>query len=373
LTVAPDGNWVEVVGGAKGRLDVKRRYLLSTTADRWLPLPARSQFFEHGAVFSLDGSTAMWRGGGVLDEPRSLWWTDLGRPDPMARPTNLVVSPDAALTLSGEGTRLAILEEGTVSVYELEEERLVKAIRLPEDFQRVATVFVDPNTLRLFARFGVDDTQSVLIAEIDVATGELVRTGEVPGLEEISWFAVDAALEHMVVRTRSEDNLVSERRLHDAQSGALIRKLDVAGFPSFLEDGRMVLTSESDDGSITLVVESVEGEGRIIHTLRAAFGSMVLGEAVPNGVIVSHLVDPSDRTQGIRLALFDVDTGEMRNVGSHLRSRVRWFPWKSGVLMGFFWHCNQPAVSRLFIDQSGALVRWDLESGEMVHVVGGQD
>jgi hypothetical protein len=135
----------------------------------------------------------------------------------------------------------------------------------------------------------------------------------------------------------------------------------------------MVLTSESDDGSITLVVESVEGEGRIIHTLRAAFGSMVLGEAVPNGVIVSHLVDPSDRTQGIRLALFDVDTGEMRNVGSHLRSRVRWFPWKSGVLMGFFWHCNQPAVSRLFIDQSGALVRWDLESGEMVHVVGGQD
>jgi len=206
-----------------------------------------------------------------------------------------------------------------------------------------------------------------------VATGELVRIGVIPGLGEITWFAVDAALEHMVVSTKSEGDLGSERRLHDAKSGALIRNLDVAGFPRFLEDGRMVLTSESDDGSVTLVVDPIEGEGRIVHTMRAAVGSRVLGEAVPNGVIVSHLVDPTDRTQGIRIALFDVDTGEIRNIGSHLRGPVRWFPWQNGAAMGFFWHCNQPAASRLFIDQSGALVRWDPESGKLIHVVGGAD
>jgi len=372
VTVAPDGLWVETIGQAKDRLDVKRRYLISTTANRWLPLPARDQGLENGVVFALDGSTAMWRGGGVGDEPRSLWWTDLGRPDPMARPTSLVVSSEAALTLSADGSRLAILEEGTVSIYELGEERLVKAVRLPEDLQRVAVVFIDTNTLRLFARPDVDEVQSILIAEIDVPTGELVRIGVVTGLEEISWFGVDAALEHMVVSTRMEGSLVWERRLHDAKSGALIRNLDDAGFPRFLQDGRKFLASQNDDGSLALVVEPVEGEGRIDHTLRAADGSRVLGEAVPNGVIVSHLVDPSDRTQGIRQALFDVDTGEMRNIGSHLRRTVRWFPWQSGVEMGFFWHRNQPAVSRLFIDQSGALVRWDPESGEMVHVVGGQ-
>jgi hypothetical protein len=105
--------------------------------------------------------------------------------------------------------------------------------------------------------------------------------------------------------------------------------------------------------------------------LRAAFGSRVNGEVVPNGVVVSHLVDPSDRTRGIRLALVDVDTGEMRNIGSHLRSLLRWFPWHTGIDMGFFWPCYQPAVCRLFIDQSGALVRWDPETGEMVHIVGG--
>ena len=63
----------------------------------------------------------------------------------------------------------------------------------------------------------------------------------------------------------------------------------------------------------------------------------------------------------------------MRNIGSHLRSRLRWFPWQYGVDMGFFWSCYQPAVFRLFIDQSGALVRWDPGTGDLVHVVGGKD
>ena len=372
MTVAPDGGWVEAVGRAKGRLDIRRRYLISATGNRWLPLPAQSMRSQNGARFSSDGSAAMWRGGGPANEPRTLWWADLGRPDPMARPTSLLVSDQAALTLSVDGTRLAILEEGTVSIYELGEERLVKAIRLPEGLHRVAVVFSDPDTLRLFARIDVDDAESVLIAEIDVAAGKLVRTGVIPGLEEISWFAVDAGLEHMIVSSRTAGDLVSTKTLFDAVEGSFIRYLDAKGFPRFLRDGRILTASEGDNGSIEIVVEPDTGEDRVVHTFGAAFGSRVDGEAVPNGVIVSHLVDPTDRTKGIRLTLFDVDTGETRNIGSHVRSTARWFPWQSGVSMGFFWYCNQPAVGRLFIDQSGALVRWDPESGEMVHVVGGR-
>ena len=372
MTVAPNGGWVEAVGSAKGRLGVTRRYLLSTTANRWLPLPSRTQGFESDVVYSIDGSTAVWRGAGPADEPRTLWWADLSRPDPMARSTRLLVSGQAALTLSVDGSRLAILEEGTVSIYELGEERLVKAIRLPENFERVAVVFASSDILRLFARSETDASQSVFISEINVATGELFRTGEISGFGEVVWFSVDAALEHMVVSTRRGDDLTTERRLHDARSGVSIRHLDVAGFPRFLQDGRLVLTSENDDGSLALVVEPIDGEGRIVHRMGAAFGSRVSGEAVPNGLIVSHLIDPADRTQGIRIALFDVDTGQVRNIASHLRSGLRWFPWQNGLKMGFFWPCYQPAVFRLYIDQRGALVRWDPESGEMVHIVGGR-
>jgi hypothetical protein len=375
ITVAPDGGWVEVVGQAKNRLDVERRYLISTDGNRWVPLPPQKWIFKNGAVFSLNGDTAMWRGGGPVEEPRSLWWADLGRPDPMARPTNIVVPFEAALTLTADGSRLAILEEGTVSVYELGEERLLKAIRLPEDFQRAAIVFLSPNTMRLFAEVGNGDDRSLRLAEIDVASGELARSGEIPvtGDNDSCWFSVDADLEHLVVSTRPEHSLVWKKAIYDAKNGGYLRDLDVVGFPKFLRDGRMMFASEAEDGSITLTVETVDGDGRLVHTVRAAFGSRIIGEAVPNGVIVAHLADPSDRTKGIRLALFDLETGEIRNIGSQVRGRARGFWWQSGFNMTFIWHRNHCAVSRLFIDQSGALVRWDPESGEMVHVVGGRD
>jgi hypothetical protein len=46
---------------------------------------------------------------------------------------------------------------------------------------------------------------------------------------------------------------------------------------------------------------------------------------------------------------------------------------QSDFKLGFFWHSSQPAASRLFIDWSGALVRWDPESGELIHVISGTD
>ena len=374
LTVAPDGNWVETVGGAKGRLDVNRRYLLSTTADRWVPLPARWHWSDKFVTYSPDGSTAVWRGGGRVEEPRSLWWADLGRPDPMARPTSIIVPFEAALTLAADGSHLAILEEGIVSVYELGEERLLKAIRLPEDFQRVGVVFVSSNTMRLFAKVGDGDDRSLRLAEIDVASGKLARTGEIPvsGNNDTFWFSVDADLENMIVSTRPEHSLVWKKAVYDAKTGGYLRDLDVEGFPKFLQDGRVIFASEAEDGSITLTVETVDGDGRLVHIVRGAFGSRIIGEAVPNGVIVAHLADPSDRTEGIRLALFDLETGETRNIGSQVQGRAGWIYWQSGFKMSFIWHRKHFAVYRLFSDQSGALVRWDPESGEMVHVVGGQ-
>jgi len=373
MTVSPDGSWVEVVGRAKGRLDVGRRYLISTTSSRWLPLRARRQGLENDAVYSLDGSTVVWRGGGSGPEPRSLWWADLGRPDPMARATTLAVSPGTALTLSADGDRLAILEEGTVSVYELGDEGLVKAVRLPEDLQRAVVVFLSPDRLRLFARFEDRAEISLRIAEIDLASGEVVRTGEILDLGENTWFAGDSALDHLFVSSRSENELVAARRICDARTGEPIRNVDVEGFPRFLRDGRMVSASESIDGAVTLVVESIDGEDRIVHEMGAADAFRLNGEAVPNMVVVSRLADFANRTQGLQVDLFDIETGEIRSIGPQLRRAAPWFPWQPGFEVGFFWHRHGPEVSRLFIDKSGALVRWDPETGNLIHVVGGRE
>jgi hypothetical protein len=371
MGVTPDGGWVEVVGQAKGRLDVRRRYLVSASANRWLPLPARGRGLEDDAVYSLDGSAAIWRGSGPADEPRTLWWVDLGRSDPMARPTNLVVSPDAALTLSIEGALLAILEKGTLSIYELEDERLVTAVRLPAGFDRVTTLFSSEETLRLFVRVGHGDGRSLLIVDVVVASGEIVPKGKIKRPGDKLLLMVDGGLQHMVVWTRSEDGLISDRNIYDANDGSFIRKLTTPGLPRFLQDGRLVIMSEDDDGGMSLVVESVEGRDRILHSIGGAGEPRLSGEAVLNGVVVSRLENPSDRTQGLRIDLLDVDSGEMRNIGRHLRLGFPWLPLQYGSAGAVFWFRDRPEASRLFLDQTGALLRWNPETGGLAHVVGG--
>jgi hypothetical protein len=178
-------------------------------------------------------------------------------------------------------------------------------------------------------------------------------------------------LRHLVVWTKSEDGLASDRNIYDANDGSFIRKLTTSGFPRFLHDGRLVIMSENDDGGMSLVVESIEGEERIVHSLSGADEPRLSGEAVPNGVVVSRLEDPSDRNQGLRIDLLDVDTGEVRNLGRHLRRAYPWAPWQYGLAGAVFWFRDQPASSRLFLDQTGALMRWNPETGGLAHVVGG--
>jgi hypothetical protein len=371
LTVAPDGGWVEAFGQARNRLDVRRRCLISTTDNLWIPVAGPWGGFPMDVIYSVDGSMALWRGAGGSDEPRTLWRADLGRRDPSPQPTNLVVAMDALLTLSAAGDRLAILEEGTLSIYELEDERLVKAVRLPEGFERVTLLFPSEDALRLFVRVGHGDGQSLLIVNVAVATGEIVPTGKIMGVGDRPVLLVDGQLQHMVVWTRSEDGLVSDRNIYDANDGSFIRKLTTSGFPRFLRDGRLVIRSVDEEGGTSLVVEDVEGEDRIVHSIEDTAELLLGSEAVPNGVVVSRLEDPLDRTQGMRIDLFDVDSGEVRNIGRHLRRDFSWLPWQYGSAGAVIWFRDQPTSARLFLDQTGALMRWNPDTGGLAHVVGG--
>jgi len=371
LTIAPDGRWVEAFGEARTRLDVRRRCLISTTKNLWIPVAGPWGGYPMDVVYSTDGSTALWRGAGGGDEPRTLWWADLGRRGPSAQPTNLVVGMDASLTLSAGGDRLAILEEGTLSIYELEEERLVTAVRLPEGFDRVTVLFPSEEALKLFVRVGHGDGQSLLIVSVVVSTGEIVPTGKITGIGDKPVLMVDGRLQHMVVWTRSEEGLASDRNIYDATDGTFIRKLTTSGFPRFLRDGRLVVMSVDDEGRTKLVVEAVEGGDQVVHSIGDVGESRLSGEAVPNGVVISRLENPADRTQGMRIDLIDVDSGEVRNVGRHLRRDFAWLPWQHGSAGAVFWFRDEPEASRLFVDQTGALLRWNPETGGLAHVVGG--
>ena len=372
LSVAPDGEWAEVVGRAQNRLDVSRLCLISTVDGRWMLLPNPVYGFPGSVVYSDNGATAMWWGLEVGGGLRTLSWADLDRPDPSVRQSNIFLPPDAHFTLSADGSRFAVLENGTVSVYELGDERLLTAAKLPEDLRRATIFFPSSDTLRVFARLGSGEQVSLLIASLDATTGRITRTGEIEDLAGDSLLAVDAGLERLVTWIRPMIGRPAIRSVYDAASGSLVRLLDSRGFPRFLQDGRVVLSSEHDGDGLILAAEPVEGGDRITHIVDDAAYFNLHGEAVPNGIVVSQLADPSDRTKGRRVDVIDIDSGELRNIGEHLRGGYPWLPWQPGKAGVIFWYRDQTEASRFFVDQSGALVRWDPESGDLVHVVGGR-
>ncbi len=372
ITISPDGNWIDVLGTAENRLDIRRRYLVSTTSERWMRLPSGWRGTVNPVSFSADSSAAIWRGRAAGEEPRSLWWADLGRTDPSPKTTNIVVSPESVLSISAGGSHLAILEDGTLSVYALAEEKLMKAIRLADELRKSAVVFTSGQTLRLFNRAGEDAEGPLRIAEIDLATGEVVVMGEIRGVGELQWFAVDGSLEHMIVSTKSADDLASKRSLYDATNGTLLRALETAGFPGFLSDGRLVFVSRTDD-PLRLTVETIDGDQHVTHEIGEAAEPTISGEGMAGHVVMSRPEVVGDPTRGLRIALFDLESGERRTIGSRLRPAFPWLALQPGQIRGFFWYNRQPEASRLFFDRTGAVVRWDPESGELIHVVGGRE
>jgi hypothetical protein len=371
LSVAPDGGWIEVAGSASGRLDVWRRFLISTSDGRWIALPASAHSYND-TRYSADGSTA------AMFEPRdsdgnlqTLWWSDLRDRAPRLRETKIVISGWATPNLSPDGSRLAMLSEGVLSVYDLESERLVKAISIPENLRNATVFFPEDSRLPLFARRDRVDDEPLRIAEADLETGKVTELGRIEGLAARSWIAVDAAVQHVVVTTANDEEGHKRRQLYDARTGASIRDLDLTGSLRFLADGRIVALSMTKDGNEHLVVESVDGSVRVEHDLGVAPDLGIYGEAVAGCLVVGRLADLEDREMGRTMELIDVATGQVRHIADGLRrgyfgAQIVWGP---GVTA--FWYQNAPEAGRFFEDRTGAIVRWDPETGELIHVVGG--
>jgi len=387
LSVSPTGEWVEAFGSAPRRLDVRRRFLISTTDDRWLANPdqrswhLRDQglwFFRRGVwhwntiVFSTDGSHAAWLGQGSGEEPRALRYVALDGAEVEAVSTKILVPPGTDLELSPDGAQVAVMEEGTLSIYELAGERLLTAVRLPDDLRGSTMFFLDVDTIRLYGRSSEREGNAIRIAEVRVPSGEILRTGEITEAPDSFWRAFDSGVEIMVIGGRSEGQAHGDRNLYNARSGELIRALG-GGFPRLLAGGRIATLREEDDGRDRLAVESRDGSHHAEYDLGVGVDATLGSEALPGELMVFRIVDPAVPSEGRRAELIDLETGRWRPVATGV-DRVRaGFRWKSGAIGSSFWYVNQAAAARLLTDRTGALVRWDPDTGELIHIIGGRD
>ena len=113
--------------------------------------------------------------------------------------------------------------------------------------------------------------------------------------------------------------------------------------------------------------------GHAEYDLGAGVDATLGGEALPGELMVFRIVDPTVPSEGRRADLIDLETGSWRPVATGVERGRGGFRLKSGAIGTSFWYVNQPAANRLFIDPTGALVRWDPDTGELVHIVGGRN
>jgi len=275
--------------------------------------------------------------------------------------------------LSPDGSRVALLEDGTLAVYDLASEELVTAIRLPTPFQKATVLFFEHDRLRLIARRGGDDASMTLIAEVDLVKNEVEETGRIESADNRRWIAIDSNAERMIFSAHADRSSVTRRSLRDARDGALIREFDDGGLPRFLADGRLVSLVDGPSGKARLVVESFDGTTMLEHSLGHADWESLGGEALPGRVVVGRLENLEERFEGRRYDLVDVDSGEIHPIAPGLRNAHPGFQrvWGGGGMV--LWYIDSPESNRVFTDRSGAIVRWDPETGELVHIVGGAD
>jgi len=372
FSVSPDGRWVEVWGGAPKRLDVRRRVFISCDGARHLTLPAASTGYPVELIYSADGGTAI-----GLDSMSgsqnfsSLWWADLTAEKPKLVETLLVFPSRTIPALSPDGSQVAILEKGTLSVHDLRSEQLVAAIRLPVSFRKATVLFFEHDRLRLFARSGEDELSTILIAEVDLEKRTVEETGCIEGVQRSRWMALNRNAERMILSVRDDGLSVTPRSLRNARNGSLIRELHDPGSVRFLEDGRVVTLTESPGDGALLLVEAADGLTKITHPLGEADWEGLGGEALPGQVVVGRLPDLAERTQGHRYDLVDVDSGEIRPISIGLRKVHPGFQWVWGGGGMVVWYVDAPESNRIFTDRTGAIVRWDPEKGELEHIVGG--
>jgi hypothetical protein len=387
LSVSPTGEWVEVFGWAPGRLDVRRRFLISTSDGRWLVNPdqrswhMRDQglwFFRRRVwgwnpmMFSTDGSRAAWLGAGRGGEPRALRYVALDGVEMEAVSTKMLLEPGTTFELSPDGAQVAVMEEGTLSIYELAGERLLTAVRLPENLRGSTMFFLDVDMIRLYGRSPEREGRLIRIAEVRVPSGEILRTGEVAGPPDYFWTAFDSGVETMVIGWRAEGPDHGVRDMRNARNGEFICSL-TGGVPRLLSNFRTATLREEDDGRAWLIVESLDGANHVEYDLGIGVEAKLCGEALPGELMVLRLVDPAVRSEGRRADLIDLETGSWRSVATGVRRSWIGFQWKSGALGSTFWYVNRPAANRLLTDRTGALVRWDPDTGELIHISGGRD
>ena len=351
---APAGTWVVLQGEARG---ARANFLYDTAGGRSERLAVVDW---RGPVLSRNGNRAVWVEGRSEGGPLEVLALALG--DPKSEPVHtrlFLEGYPSLMILSADGSRLASMERGVLSIHDLASARTLVSARVAGERTDVRGFFTDNGTFRVYRQpDNVADQQKesrLEILELDAASRALRPTGGFTAAERLS-LAANASGDRVIATEYTNRGVW----LLEGRTGAVLARLAagtdrVSRWGGFLADGRIVLPERSPQGVLLRVFLADGSEQRTLPL--PAPGYFVLGgEAAPGRVVVAAGEPPSSS-----VSLCDLDGGSLRKLADGL--------WPAARLAGFGHEINAgPAAgseaTKLFIQESRVLVRLDPSTGE---------
>lgn len=304
VSAADRGPWLEVGGIARG---ATATFVYDSTNGHFARPISREWRWP---VFSRGGTRAAWvqanaRGGPL---PIETWHLD----DPQARPvsTRILVNGYPWLELSEDGSRLATLEQGLLSIHDLASNATVASARIPSTgSQSVRGCFSDNDHFRIYR----SDEATIDILELDVRSRTLASVGRVSG-PGLRLFLVNPDASRILAVDEPNRRI----QLFDGRSGALLALIADTPTdgrrPGFLSDGRIFVTERSGAKRLLHVYGHDGGEQRTIALPPGQWVSPG-GEAAPGKLVVG--IGDDDSRYASWLA--DLDAGTVAKIADGLR------------------------------------------------------
>ncbi len=370
---APEGPWVIVGGPGRGLGPyADATFLLNSQSGAW----ARLSLNMWGGVplFSPDGKTAVFfRRPMSESEPGEVVSFDLtaaGDPEPVHHGILFPGwSPD--LTFSPDSSKLAILHDLSLDVYDLPSWKLAAVRKL--DLKNAGDlVFAGDDLIRIYQgsagpQGSKPGVETLSIFEWDLGKKTFDATGKTDDVMGWSLRISPDRTRMLLVQAGAQS---SRLLLCDARTGAVLKVLWQAAAISkaggaFLQDGRIVVIERKGDER-TLRVFTAAGDEQ--HTVQWSPGTdrgVGFGpEPLPGKVLLSSYVRRSEWIKTNEMHLWDVDTGAITLLpGLH----ATWSGWWS-------WYNRDIAASPgsqgadLFLNDKGQLVRYDFATGQQTPI-----
>lgn len=362
---APQGSWIEIEGFARDRVDYRASLFYDVASGRFVR--ARGTGTRDGAIaFSGDGTAAAWTERSSLDArgPQDVWICRFG-----AGETRRVRTPISTrvwnIAMSPGGSRLAVIEEKTISVFEVPSGRLLASAATDSAKHYLRIVFLSEEELRIYrmgplGAIAAGDAASALasigILDFEIDARRLKETASIENVRRPFSIGFNDRGERLIVWEKG-----GQVSLFDASTGRRLAPLGMGGWDTgtkaFLSDGRPIV-SESAGGNGRVHLFSKEGQEERVFDVGPA-GLVRLG-GEPAAGRITLAIGPAPEIWGASDAfLLDVNSGALRKLGSHL----------SPIAAHMRWRLPQPEpgseATRLFSRNDGSIVRLDPRTGSL--------